>query len=379
MLAFILYKNVHITPFQVATIIALKPATSLLSPYWSSAIHGRPDKIITNLVGANFFRYLPFLLLPWIASTWLIIAAFGFYMMLSRATIPAWMEILKHNLPDTKREELISYGTVIDYLGTALVSILAGFVLDMYPLLWRWFFSCTAGLGLLSTFFLTTFTLSYPSLPSSTAQAYSKLLKPWKEVWQLLRRRKDFLYFQIGFMLGGGGLMIMHPALPQFFMDTLHLSFVELGLALAFCKGIGVACTTHFWTRFFRKLTLFHFCAIVTFFAALFPFLLLTTTWHSVFLYLAYVFYGIMQAGSELSWHMSGLVFARKEDSSTFSSTNILTVGIRGCVIPGLGALLLPYLHPLGLMLLGTLLCLSACSYFLFRNHASTINSFMNQ
>ncbi len=376
MLGFILYKNVHITPLQVAAIVALKPATSLLSPYWSGAIHGRPDKIIANLVGAHFFRYLPFLFLPWIQSVWLIILAFGLYMMLSRATIPAWMELLKYNLPETKREQLVGYGTMIDYLTGALLAVGAGLLLDAHPEMWRWFFSITAALGICSTFLLPSIAPSHAPIvplcrepsPHKWGQLGYQISKPWKQIWDLLCLRKDFTSYQIGFMLGGGGLMIIHPALPQFFVDTLDLSFVEMGLAISVCKGIGVACTTPLWTKLFRKFTIFHFSALVTLFATLFPFLLLAASWHWVLLYLAYAFYGVMQAGSELSWHMSGLVFAKEKESLTFSSTNILTVGLRGCAIPTLGALLLPTLHPIGLMLLGALLCLCASGYFLINS-----------
>jgi len=369
MLAFILYKNIHLTPLQVATIVALKPATSLLSPYWSGAIYGRPDKIIANLVCANLFRYLPFLFVPWMGSAWLIILAFGLCMMLSRAMIPAWMELFKYNLPETKREQLVGYGTLVDYLGAAFISILIGIVLDLHPEMWRYLFSATAILGILSTALLARLPLSHAPSCSTPAMPFNiqeKISKPWKQVWDLLRSRKDFSIYQIGFMLGGGGLMMIHPALPQFFIDTLNLSFVEMGLALSLCKGFGVACTTAFWTKLFRKFTIFHFSALVTFFAALFPFLLMAASWHIVLLYLAYGFYGAMQAGSEMSWHMSGLIFAGDKDSSTFSSTNVLTVGLRGCIIPTLGAFLLPSLHPIGLMLIGALLCLSAATYFLF-------------
>ena len=376
MLGFILYKNAHITPLQVAAIVALKPATSLLSPYWYGAIYGRPDKIIANLVGAHFFRYLPFLFLPWIQSAWLIILAFGLYMMLSRASIPAWMELFKHNLPETKREQLVGYGTMTDYLADAALAMLAGFLLDSYPEMWKWFFSLTAALGMTSILWLASITpIQIPKTfippPQKQIRWRDEIIKPWQQTWNLLSLRKDFAAYQIGFMLGGGGLMIIHPALPQFFVDTLDLSFVKMGLALSVCKGIGVLCTTPIWTRQFRKLTIFQFSALVTFFATLFPFILFAASWHLSLIYLAYAFYGIMQAGSEMSWHMSGLIFAKEQESLTFSSTNILTAGLRGCVIPTVGALLLPTLHPVGLMLIGALLCLSASTCFLFYGRKS--------
>lgn len=370
MLAFILYKNIHLTPLQITLIVALKPTSSLLSPYWSQTIYQRPDRIIANLVGANFFRHLPFLFMPWIDSAWFIIFSFGLYMTLTRATIPAWLELFKYNLPKMKREETVSYGTTIDYLGAAIISVGIGVLLDSYQEIWKWLFVISAGLGIASTFLLTS--LSLPSIPVSATTATpletfkikEKIFRPWKQVWQLISHRRDFMIFQIGFMLGAAGLMIMQPALPHFFIDVLHLSFTEMGAAIALCKGIGVALTSSLWTRLFRKSNIFQLSALVTIFAALFPFFLLATPFHVVLLYMAYALYGIMQAGSELSWHMSGLVFAQEKDSSTFSITNVLTVGLRGCIIPAIGSMLLPFIHPSGVILLGALLCLFASAYF---------------
>lgn len=375
MLAFILYKNVHLTPLQITIIVALKPTSSFLSPYWSQAIYQRPDRIITNIIRANFFRHLPLLFIPWVQSPWFIIFSFGLYMMLTRATIPAWMELLKYNLPKAKREEAVGYGTTIDYLGTAVLAVGMGVLLDNYQDIWKWLFSISAGLGILSTFLLTSILSLHPAEPIvaiTSSQGFNikqRVFKPWQQVWRLISQRKDFAIFQVGFMFGGAGLMIMQPALPQFFVDILHLSFTEMGIAIALCKGIGVALTSPLWTRLFRKSNIFQLCALVTFFATLFPFFLLATSFHHILLYFAYAFYGIMQAGSELSWHMSGLVFAQEKDSTTFSITNVLTVGMRGCIVPALGSMLLPFIHPLGVILLGAFLCLLASGYFLINGN----------
>lgn len=345
MLVFILYKNSHITPLEITLLIALKPLSALVSPYWSG-----------TLINASLIRYLPFLFLPWISSSWLIIFFFGLYMTLSRATIPTWMEVIKSHLPEKQREKMVAHGSTIEYGGTALLTLAWGFLLDYFPDGWRWFFSGAALLGLISTLFLNR----VPSPKALPASPSSFILKPWKQAFDLLCSRRDFALFQIGFMLGGAGLMIMQPALPVFFIDTLNLSYVELGCALALCKGIGVALSSPLWTRLFRKINIYHFSGFVTLLAALFPILLLAAPLHVSLLYLAYIFYGVMQAGSELSWHMSGPVFAGDKDSSLYSSINVLTVGIRGSLIPALGALLLPLSHALGVMLLGAALCLLA-------------------
>jgi hypothetical protein len=53
---------------------------------------------------------------------------------------------------------------------------------------------------------------------------------------------------------------------------------------------------------------------------------MLDTAW----LYAAYL-YGAMQGGSELSWKLSGPIFAKDKHSTPFSSLNLVLVGARGC------------------------------------------------
>ncbi len=380
MVVYILYKQVGLSPLQITCIVALKPTSSLLSPYWSHAIYKRPHKLTSNLLGANFLRYGFFLCLPWVDSPWFLIFAFGVYMTLSRATIPAWTEIFQSNLPSEQREELVGYATTIDYLGTAVMSVLLGIALDFYPDQWRWLFWISALLGILSTSLLLLIhpymsnNIQKPTLFSRQSAGAlrrfkKQIIRPWKAVRRLLLKRSDFTVFQWGFMLGGSSLMIIQPALPRFFLDTLKLSFVEMGCALSLCKGLGVALSSPMWTKLFRKLSIFQFSSLVTLFAAIFPFFLLASYWQGALLYFAYGFYGVMQAGSEMSWHMSSLVFSKGKDSSLFSIANVLTVGIRGCLVPILGSLVLHWLEPSSIILLSALLALAASVYFRYNSH----------
>lgn len=343
LLVFILYKNLHINPLQITLLVALKPMSSLFAPYWSQAIHQRPDRIVSNLVWANVLRYVPFLFMPWMNS-WLIILAFALYMMLYRATIPGWMELFKRHLPETVRERTLGHACIVDYCGAAAMMLILGPILDSYENSWRILFPFLALIGLSSTWFLMRIPSPKRPVDEPFTHVFSvkgEITKPWKQAWNLLKERPDFTNFQIGFMLGGGGLMIMQPALPAFFVDTLMLSYTEMSFALAVCKGIGVAATSPLWTRLLSKMNIYGFCGFVTLLASIFPLLLLLAPLNLLLLYTAYILYGVMQAGSEMGWHISGVIFSKEKESSAFSSINVLTVGIRGCVIPALGTLIL--------------------------------------
>lgn len=362
MLSFILYKDLHISAFQITLIAALKPLSALLAPYWSASIHQRQDRLVSNLVWANVLRFLPFLFFPWIQSSWFIIFAFCLYMILSRGAMPAWMEVFKRNIPELARERVFAYGTALDYFGTALLPLLLGIALDEYDQAWRWLFPISALFGLGSTLFLLRIPNSSATISSKIEEPQLKeqLLRPWKQSLALIKSRPDFARYQLGFMFGGAGLMVMQPALPYFFIDVLHLSYTKLLIALAVCKGLGLAFTSPMWVSYFRKVNIFRFSSTVTAIAALFPLLLLGAQYEIGLIYIAYILYGMMQAGSEMSWHLSGPIFAKENDSSIFSSTNVLTVGLRGCVFPFLGGALFAATSPSIVMILGASLCLIA-------------------
>lgn len=356
----------QISALQITTIVALKPISALFASYWSLTIHKRRDLLVSNLIWANILRFLPFLFIPWIDSSWLIIFAFGIYMMLTRGIIPAWMEILKLNIKGMARERVFAYVSALDYMISALLPLAIGKLLDDYYLSWRWMFPAAAIIGLSSTYFLFRIPSTMLNDISRAMAAESSTLsqhvaRPWKDCWNLLKERPDFAKYQIGFMLGGAGLMVMQPALPIFFVDTLKLSYTEMAFAIALCKGIGFAVTSPVWVRIFRRVDIFYFSGLVTIFIGLFPFFLIGAEYHLLLFYFAYMLYGLMQAGSELSWHMSGPYFAREEDSSVYSRTNVLTVGMRGCIAPFFGSLLLYAFSSSTLVLLvGSLLGLMA-------------------
>ena len=112
--------------------------------------------------------------------------------------------------------------------------------------------------------------------------------------------------------------MLLQPALPILFVDQLKLSYTELALALAACKGIGFALTSSLWGRWLPNASFFRPVALVTFMASLFPLILLAAQLRGRE-YSAYLAYGVMQAGSELYWHLTGPIFSGREDSTLYS------------------------------------------------------------
>lgn len=359
LLPIILYKDLNEGLLAVTLLITLKPAISLFAPYWSLSIYRRPDRLRSNLIWANILKFVPFLFIPLNDSIWMFLFASLIYLVLGRGVIPAWMELLKLNIPSESRVKVFAWGQALDYLGIAVFPLGLGWALDRYELGWRYLFPLTAVIGMASTLFLLRIPKQFiRSAPHSEPSGI--ILKPWRQTLELLKFRPDFAHFQLGFMLGGAGLMVLQPALPVFFTTTLNLSYQEMSYAIAFCKGIGFALTSMYWAKWFEKTNIFIFCSVVTAIAALFPMILALSQMNLMYLYAAYLLYGVMQAGSELAWHLSGPAFAKEEDSSIFSSTNILTQGLRGVFVPYIGTCLCLAYGAHSVLLLSCLLCLGA-------------------
>ena len=149
MLPFILYKDLHATPLQITVIIALKPLVSVFSMYWSAWINKRKDRLITNVVLAGIIGHLPFFFFPFMENPWYFVVSFGFYMLMARGGLPAWMEILKLNIPGTSREKVFAYASTFEYLGGGILPFALGWLLDGYFQSWRWLFPMTAFISIL--------------------------------------------------------------------------------------------------------------------------------------------------------------------------------------------------------------------------------------
>ena len=362
LLAFIMRKDLNATPVQIACVISINPIVSLFSFYWSSQIQKRRDRLIPNIIWSGILGHLPFLFVPWIENPWYFVFASGIYMLFYRGVNPAWMEVLKINIPEKELKKVFAYGSAFYHVGGALLAIVIGWVLDDYFQAWRWLFPLTALIAMSAIFLqirLPIQTTKESIIFKDPFFSFKDHLKnPWKNAWNLLKKRTDFMSFQIGFMLGGGGLMLWKPALPEFFFEVLNLNFIELTIAMTLCKSLGYTLVLPLWTRAMGRLDLFMFSAIVCGIAALFPIGLMAAQWHIFWLYAGYILYGMMQAGSELSWNLSGPIFSGDEDSSSYTGVNILTIGLRGCVAPAIGSFLCEIANPSLVLVMGGVLCL---------------------
>lgn len=359
-LPFFLRKDLGATLFQLSILSASKPLLALISFYLTSSWKSSPSFLRNNLLLTGLGMRLCFLFFPFIHNTWFFVVASSLYWLFYRAGIPAWMEILKCNLTNSnQREKIFSISSIFGFIEGVLIALCLGDSLDAKPDFWKNLFLGAGLLGLLGLWIQMRLPIFKIPKPSPTSLNFKEmLLKPWKDTLELMRNHPYFARFQWAFMVGGFGIMMILNITPLYFTDILKLSYANFLSGKLIFMALGFVLTTPLWMMALRRVPIHILTCIVCASFAFFPFFLLFGNLHLFFVYLAFFFYGLSQGGSHLLWHLSGPIFAGKEDSSRYSNVNLVTVGIRGIIAPPLSYLLYAYFGSTLVFTTGFFLCL---------------------
>lgn len=364
-LPFILRKDLHASLLQLSIFASLRPLLSIFSFYWSANLTHEKYRLRSNLISAWLLARVPFLAIFWIQNTWFILFCSACYELLNRSGNPALMEILKTNLQKDPRERIYNFCFVLSFLESILLGLIITSILTDNLFHWHSLFGIAACLSLTSLFAQSQIPLKTNFLPPNRVRkkVFEKILTPWKDAFTLLKQQPNFLRFQLGFMLGGIGLMLAAPGLACFLVDSLFLSHGKITMGRSILMGIGVILSSYFWRRMITSQKTDQVLTNVLIGFFLYLLALYFSKLYLPFFYVAFLLYGTAQAGSHLLWNLSGPIFSGAEDSSQFSRVNILMVGLRGSIAPACGGILCKALGPEFVILISSLICLAGASF----------------
>ena len=364
MLPYLLRKDLHASALQISIFTMLKPVVALLSFYWGATLWRNRGRLRSNWMISRFLGSVPFLLFPFVQNIWFFIIGAALFQCFQRGGMPAQMEILKQNVPSGAREGFFSWSSAVNCLGGALIGVFLSFWINGQD--WKMLFFLSAGFGLLALVIQARVPIEGSQMSEAPAKR-NPLITPWKDSWNLLRQRSDFARFQIGFMMGGIGLMLIMPALVLYAADDLAINHVDMTMSRFVWMGVGFVLATSFWRKRIALQGIYRLTAIVCLLFALCALCWILSgfgaSWGTIWFFVGFFLYGAAQAGSHLIWHLSGPLFAGNGDSSLFSTVNILTVGLRGLIVPLMASLLCVWIGPLPVIAMGLAWCLAGSIY----------------
>jgi hypothetical protein len=338
LLPVLIIKQLQANVLHISALTALLPTVAILSFYWGSFIHNRASLYIirTNLVSAIALTAIPFLFAPCINNPWFFILAAGFYSLFQRAAIPARIEIFKQLFNPEVREQLYSRSFRASYATGMILGPCFGFAIDYDPSIWKLLFACSAVLYCLSALLYHKLPVRHVEQVQEKKSAHQLLVEPWQKSARILRQNNTFARFQIGFFIAGFGLMLAKPA-GELLLGSLPISYYMLFICRTFIKGAGTILSAKPWSRLLKPQTVIPLASVVAYGFFAYTTLLMGASITPYMILPAYLLYGVVQSGSHLVWNLSGALLSGKESSCQYSSVNILTVGLRGCIAPWFG------------------------------------------
>lgn len=356
---FILRKELGATVFQISLFTILSPVLAVLSFYWGSWLTHRKNRLLPNLIGAWILARVPFLFFPFINDFWTMFACCGAYQLFSRASTPALMEIIKRNIPSKTRETVFSLYYALSIIEGIIIGLLLTETLHLCNNNWRMLFLTCSLISMTSIFFQLQIKIPEEkdaAVPPASKASENPITRPFKESFRLLKDRPDFALFQWAFMIGGFALMLAAPARSIFTADILPVSLSDVTIARCVFVGIGMAGSSFIWRKALELHGIYRLTSWILIGFGFYPLVLLLASSHLAWFYLAHLLYGIVQGGSHLVWHLSGTIFAKDQNSTPFTTVNVLMIGLRGAVAPLLGCLLCNATGPVPVLVMGAVI-----------------------
>ena len=340
-------KALHAVDWQITILVMLWPISNLFSIWWGKILeHSR--SLSKYFVLAAIVGRLSLVFMLWIHNYYqylaLLILLFSFNAFIS----PAQNSIFQTNIRPKNRGILFGYFSSLITLTAIIFSFVAGKMLDINEQWFRYIFLMIGVFGCFSSLIMAQIKTKKESFDEKAFLTLKQVFfKPIQRTLEVLRTNKDFAIFQRNFFLYGIGFMIILPAIPVYLVDFLKMDYTQTFLAKGVLAQVGILVFAPIAGKFFDKRHPTFFTSLSFGGLSLYPFILLIssfllkTNFVNLIVYSAFLVFGIAMSAVHISWNMSSIFFAGKEDASMYQSVHVSLTGLRGIFAPFLGFLIL--------------------------------------
>jgi MFS family permease len=315
------------------TLLVMAPSAALILSLPLGPIMAKRNKR-WFFIGAGFAR-LSLLFVPFFDSP----IVFVLLAMIASCSWPifyiAQNAILKKNYPDYVRGRI--FGFVYSFSGfmAIIVALSLGKFYDHFKNLILFSYIFAGICGFLSNYFMSKIR---ERMGKEEEQILTKPL-------EILKKRKDYLIFQISFFFYGTAYMMMLPLLPIFLVDHLKVNYTQASfLNGLFFQGMMVF-ASFIVGRMMDFVNPLKFVKLGFFCLFLYPIFLSFAKGVS-YAYFVYGFYGVSMAIVNVAWYLAPIVFVRaKGEAASFMALHVALAGVRAFIAFPLGTSLYYLTH----------------------------------
>ncbi len=255
------------------------------------------------------------------------------------AVVPHRGAMVRTNYPRSVRGRFWGMVTGIGLIGSAVMALLAGRLLDIDARFVRLLYPAAAVLGVIAFYNnarIRWHSQGRRSLRPLGETATQAMRRAWHEAIAILRKDRDFRIYEAGFMLYGIGFLCSVGLLHLYAEGPLSLSYGEWTLAqfLAFPLGqiVGAAVLGRVADRVgMSRTAAIAFVLLAAFFG------LMPLVGSAAGLFAAYLLWGLGMGGIMISWSLGPLHFAPDGKGHMYTALHFALVGVRSLFAPALG------------------------------------------
>ncbi|MBD3165265.1 MFS transporter [bacterium] len=357
-------KDLLATELQVTLLTMLMPVMSFSSIWWGRLLQGRDQRPWLGVMGLFGFGVLSTGF--WMMSITHMFSIHLLYYTVFAVMIPAQNRVLQQHLRPEKQGSLFGFAQGVRMGVAALTTFFGGIWMDHVAHGYHHLYAIAGGTGILATIALIMIPPGKTESTPPQRHTGGWWTGPFHETVRLLKRRPDFLRFELAFLLYGIAFMMTLPVVPIYMVNDLLLDYSTIGFARGALYQLILIVALPFFGRLFDRSTPYFVASWVFALLALYPTLLVAAkgvepALRMPVLYSAFVVYGIAFAGVSIVWTISSLRFAgANEDAGVYQSVHMAFVGVRGLFAPLMGYFAMEIIGRQGALLVSALFFASA-------------------
>ncbi len=337
-------KSLVASGFHITLLVMLMPIAALTSLWWARLIEGRDQRKLLLTIGS--IAFLALASGSMLSSIYHLLSIHFVYFLAFALIGPSENRVLQQYISPAKTGKTFGMASSIRMGVAAIVSGLAGLWMEHQPAGYRNIYPIVALIGFIALGFLAS--VHTGGVRSGAAVRINRrfFLSPLKDVVKLLRRRKDYLRFELAFMVYGVAFMMTLPVTPLYLVDDLQLGYDVIGFARGTLSQLVMIVAIPLFGYLFDKSTPHRMATMIFMALAGFPLLLIAAGRFSgdlqlILVYASFVYFGTVMSGVTVLWQLSSIRFSQEEDAGVYHSVHVAATGIRGMFAPLLGYLVM--------------------------------------
>jgi len=349
---------------QITLLAMIWPVSNLFSVVVSHFVDSSNRHSTAIFIGAAL--RLPIALMFFSSSVNFMLILLFLYFSSNSLVIPGQNAVMRSRYNKGHRGLLFGWTMTALNLFALPAAMVVGALLDADFSFYRWLFVVE---GVMGSAQAVVMGFMARGMKDPVAVAESNIRDFFKSIGQVLKGDREFLKFEMFFMIYGFGFMTVQPAIPFYSQEVLGLSYEQYALAKGVIGQLGLLLLAPFLGSKMDKLHPFKFTGVVCFILAGFPLLLVgSSLFPSIGIplyYAAWAAFAIGIAGVVLSWNMSSMFFAPEGRTATYQGLHVTATAMRGFFAPVLGSVVMKYLGFTANFLLSFLFFTTASILFL--------------